>query len=504
MLQTAFLVETKTESYSATADNKSSSPLVNDDHDETESLREALLAKTELFTLPNDPALNYRASQLNLCSFARPHMRAFHGSWILFHTAWIVWFGMAPLQPVIASDLGLTTEQLWMSNIWALIGAIGLRLILGPLCDQFGGRDTLIGVLVPCAIVCGLSGLLIQNYASLLIVRFLVGSVGGTLVPAQFWVTSHFTPACSGVAIAMSAGWGALGGGVSQVLMGSIIYPAFLNLLGNPNVAWRVAMIVPAILALSTSYFFYYYSDDCPLGNYREVKRAGLLQTRSAVDSFRASVFNVNAWILFVQFGAGLGIELTMEGGISLHLMQRFELDMTAASAYASIFGLMNIFARGVGGLLSDRLYRRYSLQGRLWSNMILILLEGILVLQFIRAKELRSAVFAMAAFAAAGQMSMGTTMGIVPYVDPRSTGAITGLVGAGGNVGGVLISNAFRTHTDFQGFHVMAGYCFVAALLTPLITIVGYRGILFGKEEKGGRQSLATPVKRLVPIEQA
>lgn len=72
-------------------------------------------------------------------------------------------------------------------------------------CDECGGKDTLTMLLAACAIPCMFSGILIQNYASLLVVRSLIGCVGGTLVPVQFWVASHFSPEISGLAMA-SAG----------------------------------------------------------------------------------------------------------------------------------------------------------------------------------------------------------------------------------------------------------------------------------------------------------
>jgi NNP family nitrate/nitrite transporter-like MFS transporter len=93
-----------------------------------------------------------------------------------------------------------------------------------------------------------------------------------------------------------------MGGGVAQVFMGSLVFPLILNALdGNVDLAWRVALLVPATIALLVAIFFYLYSDDCPLGSYQEVQKAGLLQTRSAVDSFRSGALNVNAWLLFLQ-----------------------------------------------------------------------------------------------------------------------------------------------------------------------------------------------------------
>ena len=45
--------------------------------------------------------------------------------------------------------------------------------------------------------------------------------------------------------------------------------------------------------------------------------------------------------------------------------------------------------------------------------------------------------------------MSEGSTFGIVPYVKPKATGAIAGVVGAGGNTGAVCWGLMFRFAGD-------------------------------------------------------
>uniref|UniRef100_A0A7S2YK16 Major facilitator superfamily (MFS) profile domain-containing protein n=1 Tax=Entomoneis paludosa TaxID=265537 RepID=A0A7S2YK16_9STRA len=259
--------------------------------------------------------------------------------------------------------------------------------------------------------------------------------------------------------------------------------------------AWRVALSVPAVIAFGVACFFYHNSDDCPLGSYKEVRAAGLLQQKSAVDSFRQGIFNLNAWILFVQFGASLGIELVMESGMTMHLSERFGIPVARAAGLASLFGLMNIWARGFGGYISDRLHKMFSLRGRLFLQMALLLLEGLLILCFNQqGSSLNMTLFWMVSFAAAGQMGMGTCFGLIPYIDPRCTGTIAGIVAAGGNFGGVFLSNVFRTSaSDAESFQVMANFCFVAALLTPLLVVSGYRGIVWGQEQTAAA-TLLTP----------
>ena len=100
--------------------------------------------------------------------------------------------------------------------------------------------------------------------------------------------------------------------------------------------------------------------------------------------------------------------------------------------------------------------------------------------------------------------MSMGSCFGIVPYVDVPNTGTIAGIVGAGGNAGAVFFLNVFRNRGDTIAFHVMGSYCiFTAIILTPLIVIKGYRGILFGKEGKtDANKSLLTTTQGMAPLD--
>jgi hypothetical protein len=94
-----------------------------------------------------------------------------------------------------------------------------------------------------------------------------------------------------------------MGGGLAQVVMGTWIFPTLQSYFDNDNddLAWRVALVIPASIALGVAYYFYYHSVNCPLGNLTQCKMAGLVQERSAVDSFRSGAVHLNAWFLFFQ-----------------------------------------------------------------------------------------------------------------------------------------------------------------------------------------------------------
>ena len=90
-------------------------------------------------------------------------------------------------------------------------------------------------------------------------------------------------------------------------------------------------------------------------------------------------------------------------------------------------------------------------------------------------------------------KMAMGTAFGIVPYVDGPNTGSIAGIVGAGGNVGAIIIGNVFRKNTYSYSFDYMGVYALVMASLTILIQIKGYKGLIFGEERR--QQTLLVPM---------
>ena len=105
-----------------------------------------------------DPSQNDKATEIKLCTFKRPHMRAFHCSWWSFFVAFFIWFAIAPLLTEVKETLGLTKQQIWTSNICSVAGTILMRFINGPLCDKIGARLLFGIVLMAASIPTALTG----------------------------------------------------------------------------------------------------------------------------------------------------------------------------------------------------------------------------------------------------------------------------------------------------------------------------------------------------------
>lgn len=458
--------------------------------------------KFETYALKVDPNQNDKATEIKLFSFARPHMRAFHCSWWSFFIAFFIWFAIAPLLPEVKESLGISKEDIWTSNICSVSGTIVMRFVLGPLCDKYGARILMGCVLMAASIPCACIGL-VNSTASLSITRFFIGLGGSCFVMCQYWSTSMFTKEIAGTANALVGGWGNLGGGVTQIVMGSLLFPLFKTGM-SANTAWRTVSIVPACVAFLTGFTILGISDDSPKGNYKDLKAQGLMQEVSAAASFRTGALNLNTWLLFIQYGSCFGVELTMNNAAATYFQEEFGQSTESAAAIASIFGWMNLFARGLGGFSSDKLNRKLGMRGRLLTQATCLAIEAALVLIFAETKDLAVAITILVFFSTFVQAAEGSTYGIVPYVNPPATGSISGIVGAGGNVGAVCFGFCFRQLETKTAFNIMGYSIFGAAALTGLISIKGHRGLFVGQDsavvraawQNQGTGTLAVPQK--------
>ena len=403
--------------------------------------------------------------------------------------AFFIWFSISPLLNDVAESLDLNRQQIWTSNICSVSGTIVMRFVNGPLSDKYGARILMGVVLMLASIPAALTGL-VSSATGLNFLRFFIGLVGSTFVMSQVWVSRMFTNEVAGTAQALVGGWGNLGGGVTQIVMGSVLFPLFKAFGMTPNLAWRIVCVFPAIAAFATGVIIMKISDDCPRGNYCDLKEKGIISDVSLKHSFGKCLRNHNTWILFIQYGCCFGVELTMNNAAAKYFQDVFLLRTESAAAIASIFGWMNLFARGIGGFISDKFNSKMGMRGRLiWQSFSLII-EGVMIILFSYTNNLVHSILILAVFSTFVQAAEGSTYGIVPYIDPESTGAISGIVGAGGNTLAVVFAVFFHQLDDQTAFYIMGISIFVSSALSAFVCIDGHRALFCGKDSPSTESS--------------
>jgi MFS transporter, NNP family, nitrate/nitrite transporter len=394
-----------------------------------------------------------KAERIELFSFSTPQMRAFHMSWLAFFSVFFAWFGIAPLMPIVREDLGLTREQIGNTVIASVAATVLVRMLIGPLCDRFGARITYTGLLVLGSVpVIGIG--FSQSYESFLLFRLAIGAIGAAFVITQYHTSVMFAPNVVGTANATTAGWGNLGGGVTQILM-PLVFAGFLLLGASERVGWRLAMVVPGVVLLSIGIAYWILTQDAPEGNYRELRRTNpetVPATGTGFGTFGEAARDPRVWALFVVYAVCFGVELTIHNVAAIYFHDRFELSLKTAGLVAGLFGLMNLFARTMGGWFSDRAGERWGLQARIRVLFVILIAEGVSLMVFSQMGYLALAVAMMLVFSLFVQMAEGATYGVVPFINRRALGAVAGIVGAGGNAGAVMAGFLFRSEAiSFQ-----------------------------------------------------
>jgi NNP family nitrate/nitrite transporter-like MFS transporter len=426
-----------------------------------------------------------KATRIELFSVSTPQMRAFHLTWVAFFVCFFAWFAVAPLMPVIKGEFGLDKDQIANINIAAVGITILVRLVIGPLCDKYGPRLTYTALLAFGAVpVIGIA--FAQSYAVFLFFRLFIGAIGASFVITQYHTSVMFAPNVVGTANATAAGWGNAGGGVTQSIMPWVL--ALLLSLGiEKTLGWRLSMLVPGILMLVVAVLYYRFTQDCPLGNYKALRQQGVIvegAKKAGWAVFKAASSNYRVWMLFVTYGCCFGVELFVHNVAATYYVERFKLDLQSAGLAAGSFGLLALFARAVGGILSDRLAKLRGLDARTLLLFVLMLGEGLGLLWFSRSGTTSAAIVSMITFGLFTHMACGATYALVPFIDRKSLGGVAGIIGAGGNVGAVLAGFLYKNVSSLE-------HCF--ALLGGFVTVTSVCAILvrFSQAHKDNEKKL-------------
>lgn len=379
-----------------------------------------------------------KATKLNLFNFKSIPTRTFWITSISFFMCFFAWFGIVPFMPDVVKDLGLTPTQKWNSIILAVSGTVFARLLIGKLCDKYGPRLCYTWLLILGAIpviACGL----VQTPLQFLICRLFIGFIGASFVITQVHTSLMFAPNIVGTANATSAGWGNLGGGANRLGM-PLIAALVVSFGVADSDAWRYSMVIAGLVCFLMGLVYYFFTQDTPEGNFKELRASGeFVSTKKDKVGFSTVIKDYRTWVLFVVYAACFGIELTVYGTMDDYLQNTFKLERVTAGNIVLSFALMNIFARTLGGYFGDMFGKLKGLRGRVLFLAFILSLEGVMLITFSTTTSIIVGFIFLILFSLSVQMAEGATFSVVPFVNKKAIGSVSGIVGAGGNVGAFL-----------------------------------------------------------------
>lgn len=464
--------------------------------------------------------------------FARdPKIKVLHLSWMAFFVTFMVWFNHAPLMAAIRDTFSLSKQQVAALLILNVALTIPARILVGSLVDKLGPRLMYSALLAISGVIC-IAFAMAQSFEWLAVTRFLLGFVGAGFVVGIRMIAEWFPAKETGYAQGIYAGFGNFGSAIAAITL-----PTLASVYGGPE-GWRYAIAATGIIAIIYSVVYYVGVSDTPKGStYFAPKKTGAMEVTSPGDFvlycvMQAPLFAamiVLAWKLgpsalnlvsqptvwavslslvafyalqlmdtwrinkdvftkpvpeiyryrFTQVAAldiaymiTFGSELAVVSILPLLFKDTFGLSLGLAGFLGASFGMTTFFARPAGGWLSDRFGRRRMLNVCLAGTAL-----GYGAMSFMGTET--GIVFAVVStficslFVNAGN---GAVYAMLPMIKRRLTGQIAGMVGAFGNVGGVLFL-AIYSAVDVRTFFLIAAASSVVGWVMTYLFITEPKG---------------------------
>jgi NNP family nitrate/nitrite transporter-like MFS transporter len=161
---------------------------------------------------------------------------------------------------------------------------------------------------------------------------------------------------------------------------------------------------------------------------------------------------------LNTTYFANFGAELAVVSMLPMFFQETWGLSAVAAGVIAASFAFINLVARPMGGLVSDRMgNRRFVMLSYMFGIGVGLVLMGLLN----SAWPLPVAIVVTVACSFFVQGAEGATFGIIPSIKRRVTGQIAGMAGAYGNVGAVFYLFVFMFVDYSTFFFILAAGAF-------------------------------------------
>jgi NNP family nitrate/nitrite transporter-like MFS transporter len=369
---------------------------------------------------------------------------------VAFFTCFFAWSLLGPLGPDLQDHLGLSEFELSvMVAVPVLLGSV-MRIPMGILTDRHGGRrvfTALMGfTLLP------LIGLAIwhDSLGAVLFFGFLLGFAGSSFAIGVPFVNGWFPAGRQGFAL------GVYGMGMGGTVLGGLTAPKIVDAtgLGAPFLvaagALAVVMVAFALLA-------------------RDAPRA---QAQPRSKSFLAplAVFRRNrrAWALTLFYFLSFGGFVAMFLYLPKLLTGVHDLTKTDAGARAAGFALLAVLARPVGGWLSDRIGAERVLRVSFAATAVLALSLAAFY------DEMVPLTAACLTLAVAFGLGTGAVFKLVAQWCPQQVGAVTGVVGAAGGLGGFFPPLVMAIVKEATGAYTLGFVALAAVAVASLGVLMG------------------------------
>ena len=368
---------------------------------------------------------------------------------LAFGLTFSMWILMGPLSSIIKTQWNLSyTANSVLIALPILMGSV-MRVPMSMLTEKYGGRIVMSCLLLGSSLIAA-SAYFVQNYALLLVVGFFYGMCGTSFAVGIAQVTRWYPARKQGLALAIFGT-----GNVGTVLAALFAAKITKSWFGGD---WHPTFPVYALPLFIMSFVYFFTVRNAPVP--MAAKKIG--------DQLKVFKYGM-VWILCLLYVVTFGYFVTFSLYLAPFYKFSFELTPVAAGYMAAIFCFIASVFRPLGGWTSDKFGAVYTLY--VVYIVIGICLVTSTVFNFTGYKSIAPTTIVFACMGFFFGVGNGAVFKLIPQFFPIKTGAVGGIVGCMGGLGGYFLPMILGGMKDAighdgGGFGILTAVTFVCLAL--------------------------------------
>src|SRR5690349_10297781 len=366
-----------------------------------------------------------------------------------FTVCFFAWSMFGPLGPTLQDELSLSDFQLAVVvAIPVVLGSI-MRIPVGILSDRYGGRMVFTALMAYSVIPLVLLALFHSSFGSVLVLGFFLGVTGASFAVGVPFVNRWYSEARQGFAL------GVYGMGMGGTVIAALTAPKIAKHWSLATPFWLAA----GLLAVMTVVFWAVARDAPRPGG----PPSGRVSFIAPLAVFKRSP---RAWALTLFYFLSFGGFVAMFLYLPKLLTGVHHLTKTDAGYRAAGFALLAVVARPIGGWLSDRMGAERLLRVSFTAT---IALAAMLAISY---RHMVPLTIACLTVAVALGLGTGAVFRLVAHWYPNDVGAVTGVVGAAGGLGGFFPPLVMALVKSITGNYTI-GFVLLAAVAVACLVVL-------------------------------
>jgi len=391
-------------------------------------------------------------------------IRVLVSSTFAFTICFAVWMIFAVLGIPIKNQLQLNETQFGLLAAMPVLSGSLVRVPLGIWTDRYGGRVVFFVLMLAAVVPVWLLAYATQ-YWHFLVLGLLVGLAGGSFSVGTPYVARWFPRERQGLAM------GVFGAGNSGSAITKFVAPALIAFAGG---AWVIVPKVYAGALLATAILFWLFSASNPA---HSVKAAVSLSAQLAMlKDVRVLRY---CQYYSVVFGGYVALALWM----TQYYIGEYGFSMELAALLAACFSLPGGVLRALGGWVSDRYGAYHTTWWVMWVCWVAFFLLSYPPTQFtimgvdgplafhigLGPWPFTVLLFVVGIATAIGKASV---FKFISDEFPNNIGAVSGVVGLAGGLGGFILPIMFGALLDFTGIRSSAFMLLYGTVCVSLVSM--------------------------------